>query len=44
VVEIDRRPVGDGKVGIFTRQLDELYSRLVRGEVEKYREWCTPVY
>ena len=44
VVEIDRRPVGDGQVGLFTRQLDELYSRLVRGEVEKYREWCTPVY
>ena len=44
VVEIDRRPVGDGKVGLFTRQLDELYSRLVRGEMEKYREWCTPVY
>jgi branched-chain amino acid aminotransferase len=44
VVEIDRRPVGDGQEGLFTRQLDELYSRLVRGEVEKYREWCTPVY
>src|ERR1035437_600886 len=44
VVEIDRRPVGDGKVGLFTRQLDELYSRLVRGEVEKSGEWSPPVY
>ena len=44
VGEIDHRQVGDGKVGPFTRQLDEVYSRLVRGEIEKYREWCTPVY
>ena len=44
VVEIDHRKVGDGKPGPFARQLDELYFRLVRGEIEKYREWGTPVY
>jgi branched-chain amino acid aminotransferase len=44
VGEIDHRQVGDGKVGPFTRQLDEVYTRLVRGQIEKYREWCTPVY
>lgn len=44
VGEIDHRKVGDGKVGPFTCQLDEVYGRLVRGEIEKYREWCTPVY
>ena len=44
VVEIDHRPVGDGTVGPFARRLDEIYSSLVRGEIEKYREWCHPVY
>ncbi|MGH7643038.1 MAG: branched-chain amino acid transaminase [Candidatus Dormibacteria bacterium] len=44
VVEIDHRPVGNGKPGPFTEKLDEIYSALVRGENEKYREWCTPVY
>jgi len=44
VIEIDRRPVADGKPGPYSRQLDEMYVRLVRGEIEKYREWCTPVY
>jgi len=44
VIEIDHRPVGDGEIGPYARQLHRLYSQLVRGEVEKYREWCLPVY
>jgi branched-chain amino acid aminotransferase len=44
VVEIDHRPVGSGAIGPFGRQIKEIYSRLVRGEIEKYREWCRPVY
>jgi branched-chain amino acid aminotransferase len=44
VVEIDHRPVADGRPGPFTTKLDEMYAKLVRGEIEKYREWCTPVY
>jgi branched-chain amino acid aminotransferase len=44
VVEIDHRKVADGKPGPFTTQLNEMYTGLVRGEIEKYREWCTPVY
>ncbi|NNM97423.1 MAG: branched-chain amino acid transaminase [Candidatus Dormibacteraeota bacterium] len=44
VVEIDHRPVGDGEIGPYSRQLQRLYSQLVRGQVEKYREWCLPVY
>ncbi len=44
VVEIDTRPVGEGVVGPFAKQLEGLYSQLVRGEIEKYREWCLPVY
>jgi branched-chain amino acid aminotransferase len=44
VVEIDHRPVADGQPGPFTGQLEDLYSQVVRGEIEKYREWCVPVY
>ncbi|HVA21076.1 MAG TPA: branched-chain amino acid transaminase [Candidatus Micrarchaeia archaeon] len=43
VVEIDRRQVGDGGVGAYATRLQSLYFDVVRGEVEKYREWCTPV-
>ncbi|MCL5961234.1 MAG: branched-chain amino acid transaminase [Chloroflexi bacterium] len=42
--EIDRRKVGSGEVGPITRQLQKLYFDIVRGKVEKYRKWCTPVY
>jgi branched-chain amino acid aminotransferase len=44
VAEVDHRKVGDGGVGPFTGALGELYSKVVRGELEKYREWCLPVY
>ena len=44
VVEIDGRPLGDGAIGPISRQVQELYFRVVKGEVPKYRHWCTPVY
>ena len=44
VVEVDRRPVGEGKVGPITRKLLNLYSDVIRGRNRKYKEWCTPVY
>ncbi|HEY8496757.1 MAG TPA: branched-chain amino acid transaminase [Limnochordales bacterium] len=44
IAEIDRRPVGDGKIGPITRKLQELYFDVVRGKVPKYKHWCTPVY
>ena len=44
LVEIDRRKIGDGKVGPVTRELQELYFKVVRGEVAKYAHWCRPVY
>jgi branched-chain amino acid aminotransferase len=43
VVEVDRRVVGDGKIGPITRQLSELFFDCIRGKNEKYRHWCTPV-
>ena len=44
VVEVDRRPIGDGAVGPVSDQLRRLFNDVVRGKVAKYREWCTPVY
>ena len=44
VESIDHRPVGDGKMGEITRQISKLYYDVVRGKVDKYKHWCTPVY
>ena len=44
VVEVDRRPVGDGKVGEFTQELQNIYFGAVRGDTPKYKDWSIPVY
>ena len=44
IVEAEHRPVDDGRIGPVVQQLRDLYFSIVRGEVVKYRHWCTPVY
>lgn len=45
VVRVDHRPVGDGKVGLISSRLQELYFEVVRGHRAEYRmQWCTGVY
>ncbi|HET8586476.1 MAG TPA: branched-chain amino acid transaminase, partial [Candidatus Limnocylindria bacterium] len=44
VVEIDRRTIGTGRPGAVTRQLSQTYFDAVRGRIEAYRDWLTPVY
>ena len=44
VIIIDGRTVGDGKLGPVTRELQHIYSRVVRAEHDAYADWCTPVY
>src|SRR2546421_5223504 len=44
VIEVDRRMVGDGRVGEFTHELQQIYFSAVRGESPKYADWCLPVY
>ena len=44
VVEIDRRPVGEGKIGEVTRRVQALYFAAVKGENPGYSHWLTPVY
>jgi branched-chain amino acid aminotransferase len=44
VVEVDRRPIGDGRVGRQSLRLQEIYFRAVRGDELRYRDWLVPVY
>jgi branched-chain amino acid aminotransferase len=44
IIEIDHRAVGSGAVGPIAGQLVALYADAVRGRLEAYRQWCTPVY
>jgi len=44
VVEIDRRPVGSGRVGPVSDKLRSIFNDVVRGRVAAYRRWCTPAY
>jgi branched-chain amino acid aminotransferase len=44
IAQVDRRPVGTGKLGPIVKALRDLYFDIVRGKVRKYRSWCTPVY
>ena len=42
VIEVDRRPVGEGKRGPITAELQRLYFEVIRGKNGKYAHWCTP--
>ena len=44
VVEVDRRTIGSGQVGPISSQLRALFDDVVRGRVERYRAWNSPVY
>lgn len=45
VIEVDHRPIGDGKVGPVSSALQQLYFDVARGRIPEYKlQWCTPVY
>ena len=44
VVEVDRRPVGEGGIGELTGELQSIYFGAVRGDNPKYSDWCLAVY
>ena len=43
IAEIDRRTIGDGRIGPISRKVQQLYFDVVKGRVPKYRHWCQPV-
>jgi len=40
---VDKRTIGEGSMGKITRELQKLYFKIVKNEVEKYSSWCTEV-
>ena len=44
VIEVDRRPVGNGHVGEFTQELQSIYFGAVRGESPTHKDWTISVY
>ncbi len=44
IVEVDHHTLGSGTIGPWTKKLQDLYFKIVRGDHAKYRHWLTPVY
>jgi branched-chain amino acid aminotransferase len=44
ITRVDHRQIGSGQMGPIVAQLRELYQQVVRGKIEKYQHWNTPVY
>ncbi len=44
VIEVDKRPVGNGQIGPISKAVQDLYHKITHGEIEKYHKWLTPVY
>ncbi len=40
---VDKRPVGNGKMGPVTKRLQDLYFKVVKNEVKEYSVWCRKV-
>lgn len=43
VIEVDKRPIGDGKIGPISLRLKDTYHKLVHGEYPKYKEYLTKI-
>lgn len=43
VTAIDRRVIGDGKIGAISQKLRQEYFMTVQGKHERYSEWCTKI-
>jgi branched-chain amino acid aminotransferase len=41
--EVDDRPVGNGRPGPVTKQIQDIYFATVRGEVDQYKDWLEHV-
>jgi branched-chain amino acid aminotransferase len=44
IIEVDKRPVADGRAGAMTQKIKDAYISICRGENPKYMQWLTPVY
>ena len=44
ISEVDRRTIAEGKIGPISQRLQELYLKTVKGELDRYSGWLTPVH
>jgi branched-chain amino acid aminotransferase len=44
ITHIDKREIGNAKVGPMSAKLRDKYISICRGEEPKYSDWLTPVY
>jgi branched-chain amino acid aminotransferase len=44
VKSVDRRVIGDGKIGPISKKLQDLYFEVVKGENDHFMDWLTPIY
>ena len=44
ITEVDRVPVGDGKPGAVSKQIQDLYFKMITGRMPQYLDWLTPVF
>jgi branched-chain amino acid aminotransferase len=44
IAQVDKRPLGSGRIGPITAKIQALYFDVVKGKQKKYSHWLTPVY
>ncbi len=44
MIEVDKRPLGTGRIGPISAKIQSLYFDVVKGKQKKYAHWLTPVY
>ena len=44
VLSVDKYVIGDGETGTITKDLHMTYLDVVRGKVEEFKNWVTPIY
>ncbi len=44
ISSIDNRNLGSGEVGEIVKKLQKEYFDVVKGRIDKYKEWCMPDY
>lgn len=44
ISHVDKRTIGNGKLGPLTKQIQILFDKTTNGKITKYSKWLTPVY
>lgn len=44
VLSVDRYTIGNGDTGVITKELHMTYLDVVRGKIEDFKDWVTPIY